>query len=80
MFNYKNTVKNINTNNTRTYGTSVISFNCSNSKDLNHHQGHLITVNLITGDLRIIKDKQFCKILFKGPAYMKPKTTNLGEM
>ena len=77
--NYKNTIKNINTINTRTYGTSVISFNCTNSKHLNHHQGHLITSNLITGDLQIIKDKQFCKIICKGPNYREPKTINLGK-
>ena len=33
-FSYKNTVKNINTNDTKTDGTGI------NSKHLNHHHGH----------------------------------------
>ena len=50
IFNYKNTVKNINTNDARTYGTGIISYNCTNSKYLNHHHEHIIT-----GDTRIIR-------------------------
>ena len=42
-----------NTNDTKTYGTGIISCNCTNSRYLNHHHGHIIT-----GDLRIIESKK----------------------
>ena len=51
IFNYKDTIK-TSTNSTRTYGTNINSCNCTNSKYLNHHDGHIIT-----GDLRIIENK-----------------------
>ena len=69
-FDYKNNVKNMNTNDTRTYGTYIISCNCTNSKYLNHY-GHIIT-----GDLRIIENKKLCKIISKGPNYREPNTIN----
>ena len=50
IFNYKNTVNNISTNDTRTYGTNTISCNRTNAKYLNHHHEYIIT-----GDLRIIE-------------------------
>ena len=43
-FNYVNTIKMINTNETRTYGTGIISCNCTNSKYLNHYHGKIITL------------------------------------
>ena len=50
IFNYKNTVEKMNTNDTRTYGTVIISCNCTNTKYLNHHHGRIGT-----GDLQIKK-------------------------
>ena len=73
IFNYKNTVKNINTKNTTTYRTGIISCNCTNTKYLNHH--HL----RITKHLRIIDNKELPKIISKGPNYRKPKNINWGK-
>ena len=41
ILNYKNAGNNINTNNIKTYGTGIISCNCTNNKCLNHHHGTL---------------------------------------
>lgn len=54
----------MNTNDTATYGTGLISYNWNNSKYLNHHLGHIITE-----DLRIIKHKELQKIMSKGSNY-----------
>ena len=69
IFNYYSTVKNINTNDTRTYGTGIILCNCTNSKYLNHHHGHIIP-----RDLQIIENKKLGNILSKGPNSREPKT------
>ena len=50
----------MNANDTRTYGTSIISCNCIDSKYLNHHHGCIIT-----GDLNIIENKNYQKISSK---------------
>ena len=71
IFNYKNTVQNNNTNDTRTYGTGIDSCNCINSKYLNHYHGHIITRNL-----RVIEYKNICKIISEGLNYNEPKTIN----
>ena len=60
-FNYRDTVKNINTNDIRTYGTSIISCNCTNSKYLSHHH-----MRIITRALRTIENKKLCKIISEG--------------
>ena len=64
-------VKSINTNDSWTYGTGIISCNCTNSKYLNHYHGHIITE-----DLQIIENKKLCKIINTGPNYRQPKTIN----
>ena len=71
FFNYNITVKNINTNDTRIYGTGVVSCNCTNSKYLNYNHGQIIT-----GDLRIIEIKKLRKFLSNGPHYSEPNTIN----
>ena len=64
-------MKSITTNDSRTYGTSIILCNCTNSKYLNHHHGYIIT-----GDLWIIRNKRFHKIIIKDPNYIEPKIIN----
>ena len=59
------------TNDTRTYGTAIISCNCANSKCLNDHHGPVIS-----GHLQIIENKKLCKIISKGPNYRERKTLN----
>ena len=70
-FNYKKTIKNINTNNNSIYDTSIISCYCTNCKYLNHHHGQIITK-----DLWIIENKRTCNIISKGPNYRERKTIN----
>ena len=55
----------------RTYETGIISCNCTNSKNLNNHHEHVITV-----DLRIIENKNLCNTISKGPNYRESKTVN----
>ena len=57
IFNYKNTINNINTNDNRVYGTVLISCSCASSKYLNDHHAHNIS-----GDLWIIKSKNFVSL------------------
>ena len=71
VLNHKNTVKNISTNDTRSYGTGIVLCNCTISKYLNHHHGHILP-----RDLQIIKIKKFGKILSKGPSCRELKTIN----
>ena len=67
-FNYVNTIKMINTNETRTYGTGIISCNCTNSKYLNHYHGKIITEDsrILLYLYGIIENKKLRKIISKG--------------
>ena len=67
-FNYKNTVYNINSNDTKTYGTCIVSCNFTNSEYLHHHHRQILT-----GYLQIIQDKKLCKMRSIGPNYREPK-------
>ena len=53
------------------YRTGVISCNCTNSKNLNHHHGYILT-----RDLQIIENERLRKIISKGPNFREPKTIN----
>ena len=71
LFNYKETVNAINTNDRETYGTGITACDCHVSEFKDEHHGHIIT-----GDLRIIGNQKLRKLISKGPNYREPKTIN----
>lgn len=71
IFNYKNTVTKINNGDTSTYGSSKSLCKSANSNYLNRH-----TEEIRTGDLRIIKNNFFCKVLSEDPNYKEPNIIN----
>lgn len=71
IFNYKDTVNSIDTNDSETYGTGITECDCHNSQFVNEHHGHIVT-----GDLRIISNPNLRKLLSKGPNYREPKSIN----
>ena len=71
IFNYKDTVNNIDVNDTITFGTLLPTCDCVNSPFVDPDHGHIIT-----GDLRIIEDKHLRKLIARGPNYREPKNVN----
>jgi len=71
LFNYKDTVNNINIDDQLTYGTNLINCECHKSSFVNKDHGHIVT-----GDLRIIENKHLRKLISKGPNYREPKNIN----
>ena len=51
ILNYKDTVSSIDVNDSESYGTGLLSCNCSSSDFVDQHHGHVLT-----GDLRIIEN------------------------
>ena len=72
IFNYKQTVNNINVNDHLTYGTNLPLCNCQNSPFVDRDHGHIIT-----GDLRFIENQHLRKLISKGPNYREPHPINL---
>ena len=66
IFNYRQTVEAIDFSNLDTFRD--MECNCSDSPFLNDHHGHVVT-----GDLRIIKNKLLKELLSKGPNFREPK-------
>ena len=71
IFNYIDTVNNIDKNDNNTYGTHINSCECSASTFCDPNHGHIIT-----GNLAIIKDNKLRKILSKGPNYREQNIIN----
>ena len=71
IFNYKDTVNNINTSDLDTFGTGIHECECQNSEFCNDHHGHILT-----SDLRIIQNSRLRKLISKGPNYREPQTVN----
>ena len=71
IFNYKETVNSINTEDVETHGTGIASCDCHESEFVNGHHGHVVT-----GDLRIIRNDKLRKLISKGPNFREPKTIN----
>ena len=72
IFNYKQTVADINTDDSDTFGTGLSSCSCENSPFVDANHGHIVT-----GDLRIIENSVLRKLLCKGPNYREPQAVNL---
>ena len=71
LFNYKETVNSINTEDGETFGTGIINCECSNSTFCDPTHSHIIT-----GDLRIIQNQKLRKLITKGPNFREGKTIN----
>jgi len=71
IFNYKQTVNDINISDKDTYGTGISSCSCKESAYIDEQHGHIIT-----GDLRMIENSKLRRLLSKGPNYREPKTIN----
>ena len=72
IFNYKQTVNDIDINDLNTYGTNLPSCECQNSPFVDPDHGHIMT-----GDLRMIDNQHLRKLISKGPNFREPKTINL---
>ena len=68
LFNYKETVNAIDTEDGETFGTGIIDCGCSNSTFCDPTHGHIIT-----GDLRIIQNQKLRKLITKGPNFREGK-------
>ena len=71
IFNYKDTVEHIDTNDLETFGTGISDCECHNSNFRNEHHGHILT-----GDLRLIQNSRLRKLISKGPNFREPRTIN----
>ena len=71
IFNYKDTVANIDISDKTTFGTGLAECDCKNSDFTNKDHNHVLT-----GDLRIIQNKKLRDLISKGPNFREPKTIN----
>ena len=74
IFNYKQTVADIDTNDLVTYGTVLESCDCESSELCDPHHGHILT-----GDLRVIDNQKLRKLVARGPNFREPKMINWGH-
>ena len=74
IFNYKETVKGIDINDTDTFGTGITSCDCHNSPFTDSQHGHILT-----GDLRIVDNLKLRKLLSKGPNYREARSINFNK-
>ena len=72
LFNYKQTVESIDTEDSVTYGTGIAECDCHNNPNfVDDHHGHVLT-----GDLRIITNAKLRKLICKGPNFREPRSIN----
>ena len=71
IFNYRDTVNNIDVNDQLTYGTNLPSCDCHESPFVDNDHSHVMT-----GDLRIIENYHLRKVISKGPNYREPRSIN----
>ena len=71
IFNYIDTVNNLDANDSETLGTGISQCECQGSTFCDPSHGHIIT-----GNLNIIKNNKLRNLLSKGPNYREPKTIN----
>ena len=64
-------MKNINIHDKETFGTGLYSCDCSSSHFLDDRLGHILT-----GDLRIIENRQLRELIQKGPNYRESRPVN----
>ena len=71
IFNYRETVNDIDVNDQLTYGTKIPNCDCHNSPFVDSDHGHIVT-----GDLRIIENHHLRQLISKGPNYREPRNIN----
>ena len=71
IFNYKETIDDIDINDKLTYGAGFPECDCRNSEFVDPDHGHIVT-----GDLRFIKNQHLRKLVSKGPNYREPVSIN----
>ena len=69
IFNYKQTVSEIDSDHLYTYGTGRASCDCENSEFCVPNHGHIVT-----GDFRIIGNQRLRKLVTRGPNFREAKT------
>ena len=77
ILNYKETISSLSfkqVNNSRVEIENLPECNCNESSFCDPAHGHVVT-----GNLNIIKNKKFRKLLSKGPNYREPKTLNYNK-
>ena len=74
IFNYKQTVSEIDTNDLTTYGTGLTSCDCAGSEFCDPNHGHILT-----GDLRVIGNQKLRKLVARGPNFREAKTIHWGH-
>ena len=71
IFNYKDTVEEVKTNEWKANYNLLPGCDCKDSKFCDPHHGHIVT-----GDLRFIKNKKLRSLLCKGPGYRERQSVN----
>ena len=71
IFNYKDTVEEVKTDEWKTNYNLLPGCDCKDSKFCDPHHGHIVT-----GDLRFIKNKKLRSLLRKGPGYRERQSVN----
>ena len=71
IFNYRETVNDIDINDLLTYGTNLPTCDCHNSPFIDTDHGHVVT-----GDLRIIENQHLRNLISKGPNFREPRNIN----
>ena len=74
IFNYRQTVNDVDRNDLQTYGTGITECSCSDSPFIDSHHKHILT-----GDLRIVDNDKLCKLFMKGPNFREPKPINFNN-
>jgi len=69
IFNYKQTVADIDSEDLVTYGTGLASCDCADSEFCDPNHGHILT-----GDLRVIGNQKLRKLVARGPNFREAKT------
>jgi hypothetical protein len=71
IFNYQQTVNDIDCHDLQTFGTGIEECGCSESPFIDGHHKHILT-----GDLSIVKNNKLRKLFMKGPNFREPKPIN----
>ena len=74
IFNYKQTVSEIDSDDLYTYGTGLASCDCENSEFCDPNHGHIVT-----GNFRIIGNQKHRKLVTLGPNFREAKTIHWGH-